>query len=165
MEIGARLGVASLLFLAAGPLAFFGMVWVLLGSAVWWFGGQLLLWALPRDVRESAFSLREGPRHITFASTVGALVYSSLAFPGAVLRGQRGAGEGGDEGEGDGEDNVKDKDRHSDTMLSMDTWMSGLWTRGWTLSPTAYCGLRTVEHIVALAVVYVSGVAWWVRGS
>ena len=143
VEIGARLGAAALLFLTIGPAAFAGLVWVLGASAVWWFGSMLSLAHLPRDVREAAFSLRPAPARVTAASVLSALVYSSIAFPGVVRRGWHGSGKD------------TQKQQHSDMMLSMDTWMSGLWTRGWTLSPSTFCGMRTFEHGVALATVYV----------
>ena len=160
VEIGARLGAAALLFLAVGPMAFIGLALVLGGSAVWWFGGQVLLWALPRDVREAAYSLREGPRHATVTNTLGALVYSSIAFPGIVLRGDEkkaaglesnGAGQAASTGQKAVE--AGDKGRREVTMLSVDMWMSGLWTAGWSLSPVAFCCLRTMEHAIALVLV------------
>ena len=160
VEIGARLGAAALLFLAVGPMAFIGLALVLGGSAVWWFGGQVLLWALPRDVREAAYSLREGPRHVTVTNTLGALVYSSIAFPGIVLRGDEKKAAGlGSNGAGQAANTVQeaveagDKGRRDVTMLSVDMWMSGLWTAGWSLSPVAFCCLRTVEHAIALVLV------------
>ena len=144
VEIGARLGAAALLFLAIGPAAFAGLVWVVAASAVWWFGSMLSLAHLPRGVREAALSLHPVPARVTAATVLGALVYSSIAFPGVVRRGRHSGGKG-----------AQQRQQGGDTMLTMDTWMSGLWTRGWTLSPFAFCGLRTFEHVVALAIVYV----------
>lgn len=147
VEVGARLGVAALLFLALGSAAWGGLAWVLAASAVWWFGGLLLLAGLPRDVREAAFSLRPGPRHVTVWGTLVALVYSSISFPGIILAAKR---SDKDPARQQQQQQQQQEEQSRKTMLTMDTWMSGLWTSGWTLSPAAYCGLRTLEHASAL---------------
>ena len=42
------------------------------------------------------------------------------------------------------------------TMLTLKPWMQTAWTPDWTLSPLAFCVMRTIEHLIVLAVVYVT---------
>lgn len=119
VEVCARLGAAALFLRAAAGWAVvvMGVVWVLAGSAVWWFSSLPLLLSLPRNVREVALVLRPAPPRVTLGRVAGALAYTAVAFPGVA------------------------------------PWVGGLWTRGWTLSAAAFCGMRVVEYGMVAAVV------------